>query len=197
MEFVFINSHYQITLMQKYIRSPFIILLLIAAVIALFVYTFFFNSSKIVYVDSGRLLSGYKAMVQAKAAFEKKQAAWNANVDSLTNDVQEAIKKYEKTTAMGTDKEKQMAKEFITSKQKDLYNYQNAIKQNAGQEEQKLTQGLFATVNAYLVRYGKKHGYKLILIASNGNIGYADESIDITDKIIEDLNNEYSPAVVK
>ena len=181
--------------MQKFIRSPFLTVSILVLVIALSIFIFFINPSKIVYVDSGRLLTGYKAMVQAKAEFEKKQASWQANVDSLTNDVQEAIKKYEKTVALGTDKEKQLAKEFINSKQKDLYNYQNAIKQNAGQEEQKLTQGLFSTVNAYLLRYGKKHGYKLILIANNGNIGYADDGLDITDKIVEDLNKEYGTVV--
>jgi Skp family chaperone for outer membrane proteins len=47
-------------------------------------------------------------------------------------------------------------------------------------------------VNAFLMRYGKKHGYKMILIAANGNIAYADPSMDITDQIVEALNNEYS-----
>jgi outer membrane protein len=160
--------------------------------IFLAVYLLFFRSDKIVYVDSGKLLTGYKAMVQAKAEFEKKQNGWKSNIDSLTNDVQDAIKKYEKTLALGSDKEKQMAKELIGGKQKGLYDYQTAIRQNSTQEEQKLTQNVLSTVNAFLLRYGKKHGYKMVLIAANGNIGYADESLDITDKIVEELNNEYS-----
>jgi outer membrane protein len=156
---------------------------------------FVFPSQKIGYVDSTRLLNGYKAMVEARKEFEKKQANWNANVDTLMKDVQDAIKKYEKTAATGTDKEKQLSKELITGKQKQLYDYQNATRQNASQEEQRLTQNVLTTVNAYLLRYGKKHHYKMILIAANGNIAYADADMDITDKIVEELNKEYSVPV--
>jgi len=161
----------------------------------LFLYTFAFSKTKVAYVDSGKLLNGYKAMVAARKEFEKKQSAWQANIDTLTRDVQDAIKKYEKSAALGSDNEKKLARELITTRQKQLYDYQNAIKQNAGQEEQRLTQDVLSTVNSYLLRYGKKNGYKMILVAANGNIAYADNDMDITDKIVDDLNKEYSVPV--
>jgi len=131
-------------------------------------------------------------MVAARTEFEAKQVAWKSNVDTLTNDVKTAIAKYEKTAMNGSVKEKQLAKDFITEKQKQLYEYQNAIRQNSSQEEQRLTQNVLSTVNIFLERYGKKNGYKLILVASNGNIAYADESMDITEKVVEELNKEYA-----
>jgi len=177
-------------------KIPTILTALTGIVIIFLLLSFFvFPSQKIAYVDSARLLTGYKAMVEARKEFEKKQATWNANVDTLMKDVQDAIKKYEKTAATGTDKEKQLSKELITSKQKQLYDYQNATRQNASQEEQRLTQNVLSTVNAYLLRYGKSHHYKMILIAANGNIAYADADMDITDKIVEELNKEYSVPV--
>jgi outer membrane protein len=158
-------------------------------------YILFFYKSKVVYVDSGKLLSGYKGMVEATKEFDKKRIAWQANIDTLTKGVQDAIKKYEKDMALGTPKEKELSKQLIQTKQKELMDYQSAIKQNASQEESRLNQQVFSTVNAYLLRYGKKHDYKMILIASNGNIAYADPSTDITDKVVEDLNKEYAVAV--
>jgi outer membrane protein len=166
------------------------------AIAALILFSFsFLSSPKIAYVDSGKLMTGYKAMIMAKAEFEKKQATWKANVDSLTNDVKESITKYNKAAATGTENERKMAKELIGGKQKQLYEYQQAVQQNASQEEQRLTQNVLATVNAYLLRYGKKNNYKLILIAAGGNIAYADDDMDITDKIVEELNKEYSVPV--
>lgn len=131
-------------------------------------------------------------MVEARSEFEKKKKTWEGNIDSLTREVQSAITKYEKTAAAGTTNEKQLSRELINGKQKQLYEYQNAIKQNASQEEQRLTQNVLTTVNTYLLRYGKKQGYKMILIAANGNIAYADPSMDITDKVVEQLNKEYA-----
>ena len=156
---------------------------------------FFLPSHKIAYVDSGKLLTGYKAMIEARSEFEKKQATRRANIDTLTFDVQEAIKKYEKVAATGTAKERQLSKELITTKQKQLYDYQLALQQNANQEEQRLTHQVLTTVNAYLLRFGKKNGYKMILIAANGNIAYADPDLDLTDKVVEELNKEYAVTV--
>ena len=167
--------------------------LLIAALLLL--YFFAFANTKIVYVDSGKLLAGYKGMIEARKEFDKKRTSWQANIDTLTRDVQDAIKKYSKDLSTGTDKEKQLSKELIQSKQKGLIDYQNAIRQNAAQEEDRLNQEVLSTVNAFLLRYGKKHGYKMILVAANGNIAYADPSMEITDKIVEELNKEYSVPV--
>jgi outer membrane protein len=180
---------------MKITTSKLLLAGLTLCIIFLLINTFFFSRSHIAYVDSSKLLNGYNAMVQARAEFEKKQKVWESNIDSLTKDVQDAIKKYERTAAEGTDREKQLSRELINGKQKQLYDYQNAIKQNASQEEQRLTQNVLATVNTYLLRYGKKNDYKMILVAANGNIAYADPNMDITDKVVEQLNKEYAVAV--
>ncbi|MCF3107871.1 OmpH family outer membrane protein [Niabella sp. CC-SYL272] len=170
----------------------------IAALLALFaVYLIFFRATRIAYVDSAKLLTGYNAMVAARSEFEAKKKVWESNIDSLTNDVRNAIGTYEKTAALGTEKEKQLSKELIGTKQKQLQDYQNAIRQNAAQEEQRLSQSVLTTVNAFLSRFGKTHGYKMILVAANGNIAYADPALDITDKVVEQLNKEYAVPVKK
>jgi outer membrane protein len=163
--------------------------------LAFAVYFLFFNNSRIVYVDSQKLLAGYKGMVEARKDYDKRRTVWQANIDTLTSDVQSAIKQYSKDQALGTPKEKELSKQLIGTKQKQLIDYQNAIKQNAAQEEDRLNQQVFSTINAFLERYGKKHGYKLILIAANGNIAYADQSTDITDKVVDELNQEYAVGV--
>jgi len=176
-------------------RTNLLLSVLTLLVVFLIVYTLFFSHTKVAYVDSSRLLTGYKAMAEARKAFEAKQATWQANIDSLTQEVQVAIQTYEKTAASGSENEKKMSREIIGTKQKQLYDYQNALKQNAAQEEQRINQNVLSTVNAYLLRYGKKHGYKLILIAANGNIAYADDDMDITDEVVEALNKEYAVPV--
>ena len=178
----------------NYVQRNLLAILALVISVSLAAYVLFFYNSRVAYVDSGKLLGGYKAMVEARKEFEKKQTAWQANVDTLTRDVQAAIKEFE-NTAHGTDKEKSLARELVNNKQRQLYEYQNAIKQKSSEEETRLTQDVLTTVNAYLLRYGKKHGYRIILVAANGNIAYADADMDITDRIVEDLNKEYAVPV--
>lgn len=177
---------------MRILNKKLLLPLLIALLLIICIYYFFFSSGKIAYVDSAKLLNGYNAMVAARGEFEKKKKVWDSNIDSLTNEVKNAIAGYEKSNALGTDKEKQLSKELINTRQKQLQDYQNAIRQNASQEEQRLTQSVLTTINTFLSRYGKNKGYKLILVAANGNIAYADPGLDITDKVVEQLNKEYA-----
>ncbi|MBO9620876.1 MAG: OmpH family outer membrane protein [Niabella sp.] len=173
-------------------KNVLFIVVLIVLVGAFSVYFAFFNAHKIAYVDSVKLLNGYNAMVAARGEFDAKKKMWEGNIDSLTNDVKNAIAAYSKSAAQGTEKEKQLSKDLIGTKQKQLQDYQNAIRQNAAQEEQRLSQSVLTTVNTFLSRYGKTNGYKMILVAANGNIAYADPALDITDKVVEQLNKEYA-----
>jgi outer membrane protein len=177
---------------MKFSRTTAFVILIISLTSIVLFQSFIHQKSDIVYVDSEKLLSNYTAMIDARKEFNKKKEVWKANIDSLASQVQDGIKKYEKIAVGGSEKERLMAKEIISNRQRQLYDYQTALKQKASEEEQEKTQSVLSSVNTYLLKYGKQHKYRLILIASGGNIAYAEEGIDITDKIVEALNKEYS-----
>jgi outer membrane protein len=152
-----------------------------------------FKNEKIAYVDSAKIFNEYKGSAEAKKAFQSNTRVWQANMDSLTSEVKTAIQKYEKSLATMSPKEQDLAKQLIQVKRKQLADYQRGIQDNAKQEEGKLTQSVVSQINAFLTAYGKKHNYKLILIANqSGTIAYAREGLDITSTVIEELNNEYT-----
>lgn len=158
---------------------------------------FVLKDDKIAYVDSAKILNEYKGSADARKAFQAKSKVWQSNIDTLTGEVQAAIKKYEQSLASMSKKEQELSKQIIQTKQQQLSDYQKGIRQNAGEENGKLTQNVVAQINAYLTQYGKKHNYKMILIANqSGTIAYAREGLDITQDVIEGLNSEY-PAVKK
>jgi outer membrane protein len=161
----------------------------IVVVILISGFLFFFKRDKLAYVESSRLLNEYKAMVDARKAFDVKSNQWQMNIDTLTKEVQQAIFKFEKEA--GSEGEKKKAREEINIKQKQLRDYQQAVQQNAQQEEARISTQVLTEVNTFLMTYGKEHGYKMILVANNGNIAYADKDLDITSEIIVLLNKNY------
>jgi outer membrane protein len=52
---------------------------------------FYGQQQDIVYVDSVKLLNEYKGMVEARAAYQKKAGTWQANIDTLTAELQASI----------------------------------------------------------------------------------------------------------
>jgi outer membrane protein len=149
------------------------------------------KKEKIAYVEVGKLMQEYKGMKDARAEFGKKSAQWQANTDTLIAQFQEELKSYEKERSRMTNKEKELKEELLRNKQMQINQYQEAIKLKAKDEEQLLTQTAVNAINDFIKEYGKKHGYKYIIGATGqGNLLYANEGNNITDKIIIGLNND-------
>lgn len=152
-----------------------------------------YSSNDLVYIDTNKLLNGYQGMIDARADFQKKAAVWKSNIDTLAAEVEKSIKDYEKESTKMTDKEKELSRELIGTKQKQLADYQRAMQDKAAQEDNQMTKLVLDQVNAYISKYGKEHGYSIVLATTEtGNIAYADEGLDITDKVLEGLNKEYT-----
>ncbi|WP_085950821.1 OmpH family outer membrane protein [Fulvivirga imtechensis] len=156
-------------------------------------YYFHFSQQKVAYVDSAKLINGYQGMVEARKEFQQKSSVWKANIDTLAQEVQSAIQDYERESAGMTAREKELSKELIRTKQKQLSDYQRAMNEKAGQEDAQMTAQVLDQVNAYIQQYGKEHGYRIILAATEyGNIAYAEEGLDITAQVLEGLNKSYA-----
>jgi outer membrane protein len=174
------------------------ILLSVNTVFSLLIITFlaanyFTAEEKLAYVDSGKLLENYQGMKNAKEAYSKNLTVWQANIDTLSIEVQESLKKFEKERASMTEKELALSKELLRSKQQKLVDYQKAIQEKARQEDARLTQDVVVTINAYLKKYGEENKYNIIFGATElGNIVYADNAIDITEKVLTGLNAQYT-----
>src|SRR5690606_17385577 len=131
----------------------------------------FITPQKLVYVDSSKLVNEYKGMQVARAAYQQKASAWKANIDTLSSEVQKQIMSYEKESVKMTIKEKQLSQELIRTKQKQLMDYQQALNNQAQQEDAKMTGDVLNQINAYLKKYGKDNGYKIVMAATEyGNI---------------------------
>ena len=109
----------------------------------------FKNQQKLVYVDSAKLLNSYQGMINARKAYQHKAAAWQSNIDTLTQEVQQQIAKYEKELASMSAKERQLSQELIRTKQKQLIEYQQALNSQAQQEDLKMTGDVVSQVNAF------------------------------------------------
>lgn len=163
----------------------------LAAIVVLFI-LHFANKEKVVYIDSSKVINTYQGMVKARQEYQEKIAVWKANVDTLASEIQKEIRKHEKENAKMSSREKELSERLIQTKQQQLIDYQKAVNEKAEQEDVIATQKVVEEINAYIKAYGREHKYKIVLAATEyGNIAYAEEHLDITEKIIEGLNNKY------
>jgi outer membrane protein len=165
--------------------------------LAFFLYTFF-NTSKIAYVDSNKLINGYQGMVRARTEYKAKLAVWKSNIDTLVKDVQSEISKYNNEKPRMSARERELSEKLIITKKQQLADYQKATNDKASQEDAAATRKVIDEINAFIKEYGKIHGYTIVLAATDyGNIAFAKENLDLTGKILDELNKNYSKGTDK
>ncbi|MEM9337920.1 MAG: OmpH family outer membrane protein [Bacteroidota bacterium] len=147
------------------------------------------TKKQIAYVDTSRLVANYQGMITAKKAYQKKAAAWSANLDTLKLEVAQLVQAFRNEEKSLGRKEKALRQALIQSKQDQLAQYQEAIQAKAQQEDARMTQEVIAEINTYIQRYAEQKGVDLILgTTPNGNIAYAKEALNVTDELLTFLN---------
>ena len=151
------------------------------------------TQEKIVYVDSIRLLSKYKGMEVARKNLQNRSQNWQSNMDTLQREVNKAMAELQQGRSKASAKEISLMQEVVQSKQQQLMQYQQTVKEQYQKEDEAMSKNLLAKVNDYIRRYGEKNNYTIILAATHyGNIAYADKAKDITEDVLVGLNQEFA-----
>ena len=152
------------------------------------------QQNKTAYVNNTEIMDGFEKLKQTEEDFTKEEEAMKARIDSLVaaSGYQELVQEYQ-------SKQGQMPK----AQEEELYNQIMQIQQRLGQQQQMTNQqfqlrktaemdSLVKTVKDFVKEYGKTNGYTYIYGANeSGNILYGKEEMDITDEVIEALNDKY------
>jgi outer membrane protein len=161
-------------------------------------FTFVYNASDddpIVYVDAAKLLNKYVGMEDARKVLQGQSAVWQANLDTLKAEMDVAVANLEKGKDKVSTSEGKLMEELAETKQQQFMMYEQSVKEQYQNKDREISQELLKKVNEYIKLFGDRHGYTIILAATHyGNIAYASESLDITDIVLQGLNNEYRKA---
>lgn len=155
------------------------ILLLVISSILLINYLSSTQDNNLVYVDNIQLFNGFNMVKDIKLFEEAKIKKQSKILDSLYTSYN-ALSDKEKTQTATKQLQQQIA---IKSKQlqelKDAYSHS-------------LNVNVWKRLNEYIEMYAKEKGCSVILGTSGkGNIMYAKEAINITDKVLEFSNKKY------
>jgi outer membrane protein len=152
----------------------------------------YIDRKEIVFVDSVKLLNGYKGMESARKSYEAKISVWKSNIDSLKSELEAKIKDYQANQSKFTPKEKKLTEELLQSQEQQFLSYQQTISEKIQKEDEQLTQSVLTKVNDFIKKYGEEHGYEIIMAATQyGNIVYSRKGNDITEEVLTGLNNDY------
>jgi outer membrane protein len=152
------------------------------------------SKGDIVYVDLDRILTEYDMANDLRSVVETKvqniQAEVNRRGKKLENDVIEFQNKIDKGLLTRTNAEVQSQK--LQQQELEFNNYAAQKQQEINEEQVVMMNQLGDAIQTYLTKYQEEKEYAMILTNSGGApVVAADASLDITDAVLADLNEEY------
>jgi outer membrane protein len=150
------------------------------------------DTEKVAYVESSKLLDGYRGMQDARKTFEAKAKRWEAQNKTMVQNFQNAVQQYQKQAESLSAEQRAATEQKLQAQQQQVGMGQQKLQQQAQEEEAKMTQNVLERLNKQIEKYGKANGYRLILIAApSGTIAYGRKDLDITPQVLKYLNSEY------
>ena len=146
---------------------------------------------KIGYVHSQRILAEFQESTEAQQTLDDEQREWLDQARQMEEDIV-AMEEEMKNQSLLTSEEKKAERiKLIEEKYIEYQRFQKEIWGETGklfQRNQELTQPLIDKIDAVIHKIGEDEAYDFIFDAALGNMVYAKDDYDLTDRILEDLN---------
>ena len=150
----------------------------------------------IAYVEIDSLITNYNFWKDVTEAMTKKQEDINLNLSKKQKDLENDIRDFQNKlqhNAFMSETRAQQEQQRIMKKEQDLQQWANKQAQEVAAEAQKNDLAINDAVKSYIEEYNKTHKYTFIFTnAGNSTFLFADKAYDITQDIIDGLNEHYT-----
>ncbi len=155
------------------------------------------DSFPVAYVSVDSLLVNYLFAKEMNEVLLKKQEKYHNDISRKQQQLQEDAMAFQKKYESGgflTRESLEQEQSRLMKKEQELQNLDRRFSQELFAEQQKINTQLRDSIDAFFKLYNQDKHYKVIFSnTANDNIFYAEDYLNITDDVIEQLNARYKP----
>lgn len=153
------------------------------------------GDSKIGYIDSEKVINGYKGMSGLKAQYNNLIAEWEEEAQEKKAEIEKLRGELEEQEVMLSEEAKKKKRNEIREKEKAYEDFLKAVWGENGKAKQKheeLLRPIIEEISNILESIGEEDGYEIIFDISEGNIVYAKVGLDLTERVLFEINKEFT-----
>jgi outer membrane protein len=153
------------------------------------------SQNKIAYVDVEEVLKEYEGSKQAEAEMKAQSDKMAIELEELALPFQQKVQEYQQNSDNLSESEKKVIEQELMQEQQIIQRRQQMAQQQVQEEGQKKVDIINDEIESFLDEYAQTNGYSFILGTSDQTktVLYGDKTLNITDDIIEGLNEGYNP----
>ena len=152
------------------------------------------KGKKIVYVQADSLLKNYDYYKDFQKAFESKGFQLENELANKGRNFQNKVAFFQQRAQQGTltQDQAQSAQAQLGREEQEITKYRDDQLRKLDEERAKKVEEFYNNIFDYIKRYNKTNEYEFVLgYSKGGGILFADEKLDVTQKMLEGLNKEY------
>ncbi|MDF2479592.1 MAG: outer rane chaperone Skp [Sphingobacterium sp.] len=151
------------------------------------------SKDKIVYLNSDSLSEKYQYFKDIKSKLENKVKKAQADLQAKSAAFQREVADYQKNAATMSATDRQATEQKLARKQDELARLDQTASSSLAKDESEEFNNVYNKITEFLKKHASDNGYKLVLTYSKSNptVLYADPSLEITNEVIKQLNEEY------
>jgi outer membrane protein len=149
---------------------------------------------KIGHIDSQRILQEYKGRKELEDKFNKVLNEWEDEARNKKQEIDSKITDFESQSLMLSDDAKERKRQEIAQLQQEYEQFVQEIwgaNGKAAKKNQEIMKPFTEKVMRIVNRIGEEESYTIIFDVATQGIVYTKEGLDLTDRVIEELNAEF------
>ncbi len=143
------------------------------------------QAQKIAFIDLQRALNMSAAGKEAKEQIKTQVQSYDVEVKQRQEELKKLKEDLEKQAMLLSEEARSAKERDYQQKVKEYQRFTKDIQESLQQMDQDLTRKILENLLLVAQNLGKSEGYTIILEKTESSIVYADDSIDITDKVIK------------
>lgn len=152
------------------------------------------NNEKTAYVDTAKLVQEYREMQDVEEEFNLRSDVVRRELDSVAQAFQAEVQEYQEEMNTLSEDQRQEREQELMQKQQQLQQQQQTRGTELQQESDAVIDSIVDKVRDFVREYGEENNYTYIFGSNeSANIMYAEDGREITDEILEKLNDKYNP----
>lgn len=148
------------------------------------------QEAKIGYIDLQKALNMSAAGKEAKEEIRKKVESYDAEVKAKQEELKKLKADLEKQAMLLSEDARSAKEREYQQKVKDYQRLTKDIQEELQQEDADFTRKIIEDLLKVVQALGKREGYTVILEKTESAMLYGDESVDLTDQLIEAFNSK-------
>ncbi|MDP8205910.1 MAG: OmpH family outer membrane protein [Candidatus Electryonea clarkiae] len=148
------------------------------------------KDTKIGIIISQRIMEEYPEAQDAQKVLSDEIAEWQRQSQQMQDEIMEKEKEYMQMELMLSEEKKMEKQAELERDYTEFRQFQSGIEQKAFQRNQELFQPINEKIQKVIDEIAVEMSFDLILDAVGNNIAYADPTLDITDRVLDELKRQ-------